>query len=79
MSKSELAGFWPKLSDAGIMAGNCQNRRNSAVLVGLFWPDPASQSESAISDDIDPRLSDFGTGKISVMVDCFNVKVDCVV
>jgi hypothetical protein len=29
--------------------------------------------------DIDLRLSDFGTGKISVMVDCFNVKVDCVV
>jgi hypothetical protein len=31
------------------------------------------------SSDIDRMLANFGTGKISVMVNYLNVKVDCVV
>jgi hypothetical protein len=49
----------------------------------MLWPD-SSQAEirpvwSPDSGNIDRMLSDFGIGKISMMVDCLNVKVDCIV
>jgi len=65
---------WP---DSGILAEICQNRRNPASRQGSgrIWPDLSGQPAGIRpfwpdSSDIDRMLSNFGTGKISVMVDC---------
>jgi hypothetical protein len=118
---AKVTGFRPKLLES------CQNHwnpavlarselvgRDPAVLVGIFWPDPAGRESGQIrntavparwleydhnsrrnlgwpdfgedgripsldSGDIDWMLSDFDTDKISVIDDCLNVKVDCIV
>jgi hypothetical protein len=66
------AGIWPFWKDFG-----------RSGQISVRWPEYDQFGHWNLgqpdSGDIDLRLSDFGTGKISVIVDCFNVKVDCVV
>jgi hypothetical protein len=49
---------------------------NTTSLIAKIWVDWIPLPDFG---NIDKILSDFGTGKISVMVDCLNVKVDCIV
>jgi hypothetical protein len=65
--------FWPY--PAGILSFWPDGRNMTILVVGIR----TDQIPLPDSDDIDRMLSNFSTGKISVMVDCLNVKIDCVV
>jgi hypothetical protein len=54
---------WPDPGESGqILAQNGQTP--------AYWPESGRSCRNPDSGDIDRMLSDFGTGKISMMVDC---------